>query len=215
MIRFRPVKPCDAAALVEIYRPYVEIKTASLEYDTPSVDEFTRRIETISAEFPYIVCELDGRIIGYAYAHRYKERFGYRFCAELTIYLAGDCTKQGIGRRLYSALIELLGLMGYKNLYGIVTDPNPGSFALHRSLGFTETGREHLAGVKFGKWLDVVLFERQLGDYNELSDERVCPRTVGELGADVYDSILLKWSDSSQDKKSAKRREIKNDGSLQ
>lgn len=196
MIRFRPVNPCDAAALVEIYRPYVEIKTASLEYDTPSVAEFTRRIETISAEFPYIVCELDGRIIGYAYAHRYKERFGYRFCAELTIYLAVDCTKQGIGRRLYSALIELLGQMGYKNLYGIVTDPNPGSFALHRSLGFTETGREHLAGVKFGKWLDVVLFERQLGDYNELSDERVCPRTVCELGADVYDSILLKWSDS-------------------
>ena len=96
MIKFRPVKPCDAAALVEIYRPYVEVRTASLEYDTPSVAEFTRRIETISAEFPYIVCELDGRIIGYAYAHRYKERFGYRFCAELTIYLAGDCTKRGI-----------------------------------------------------------------------------------------------------------------------
>ena len=94
MIRLRPAKPEDIPALVEIYRPYVEIGTASLEYDTPSVEEFGRRLESISAEFPYIVCEVDGELVGYSYAHRYKERFGYRFCAELTVYL-----KEGFGKK--------------------------------------------------------------------------------------------------------------------
>ena len=193
MIKLRPVRTEDAAALVEIYRPYVEVKTASLEYDTPTVEEFTRRIESISAEFPYIVCELDGEPVGYAYAHKYKERFGYRFCAELTVYVKEGCTGHKIGTRLYSALIELLGLMGYKNLYGIVTDPNPGSFALHKSFGFKETGREHFAGYKFGKWFDVVLFERLIGTYDELPDERFKPKVIGDIAE--YQAVLDKWSE--------------------
>ena len=193
MIRLRPAKVGDAARLVEIYRPYVEVKTASLEYDTPSVEEFTRRIESISADFPYIVCELDGEPVGYAYAHRYKERFGYRFCAELTVYVKEGFTGKRLGTRLYSALIELLRMMGYKNLYGIVTDPNPGSFALHKSLGFVETGREHFAGFKFGKWFDVVLFERLIGEYGVLPDERFCPKRIGEI--DGYQAVLDKWSE--------------------
>lgn len=61
--------------------------------------------------------------------------------------------------------------MGYRNLYGIVTDPNPGSFALHKSLGFSETGREHLAGVKFGEWHDVVLFEKLIAPHEPLTDD--------------------------------------------
>ena len=193
MIKLRPVRKEDAAALVEIYRPYVEEKTASLEYDTPTVEEFTRRIESISAEFPYIVCELDGEPVGYAYAHKYKERFGYRFCAELTVYVKEGCTGHRIGTRLYSALSELLGLMGYKNLYGVVTDPNPGSFALHRSFGFKETARVHKAGVKFGKWLDVVDFEKQIGTYDDLTDFRECPKVIGDIAE--YQAVLDKWSE--------------------
>ncbi len=193
MIKLRPVRREDAAVLVGIYRPYVEEKTASLEYDTPTVEEFTRRIESISAEFPYIVCEVDGEVVGYSYAHRYKERFGYRFCAELTVYLKEGFGKKRLGTRLYSAVIELLGLMGYRNLYGVVTDPNPGSFALHKSLGFSETGREHLAGYKFGKWFDVVIFERQTGACGELADFRECPRVIGEIAG--YQAVLDKWSE--------------------
>ena len=193
MIKLRPVRTEDAAALVEIYRPYVEEKTASLEYDTPTVEEFARRIESISEDFPYIVCELDGEPVGYAYAHKYKERFGYRFCAELTVYVKEGCTGHRIGTRLYSALIELLGLMGYKNLYGVVTDPNPGSFALHRSFGFKETARVHKAGVKFGKWLDVVDFEKQIGTYDDLTDFRECPKVIGEIAE--YQAVLDKWSE--------------------
>lgn len=196
MIRLRPAKPEDVPALVGIYRPYVEIGTASLEYDTPSVEEFGRRLESISAEFPYIVCEVDGEVVGYSYAHRYKERFGYRFCAELTVYLKEGFGKKKLGTRLYSAVIELLGLMGYRNLYGIVTDPNPGSFALHKSLGFSETGREHLAGVKFGEWHDVVLFEKLIAPHELLTDDpRGLPLTLPELGRDRFAEILAKYGE--------------------
>ena len=188
MISFRKAVPEDAAALLEIYRPYVEHESVTLEYDLPSLDEFTERIRSISAGFPHIVCEVDGRIAGYAYAHKYKERFGYRVCAELSIYLDNEYRGMGLGTKLYRLLIKLLGIMGYKNLYGIVTDPNEGSFALHRSLGFEITGREHHAGLKFGVWHDVVLFEKLIGEYPE-GVLRECPKTIDEI-SDEYERIL-------------------------
>lgn len=190
MISFRKAELSDAHALSEIYRPYVEQTSVTLEYDTPSEAEFSARISEISAEFPYIVCEIDGQIAGYAYAHKYKERFGYRFCAELSIYLKTDHRKMGLGTALYKMLIDLLTEMGYKNLYGVVTDPNPGSFALHRSLGFEEVGREHLAGFKLGEWHDVVIFEKQIGEYS-VEAERECPKTIDEI-ADFYDHLLVR-----------------------
>ena len=185
----RQVRESDAAALSEIYRPYVENNTATLEYDPPSAEEFADRIREISAEFPYIVCEYDGETVGYAYAHRYKARFGYRFCAELSVYIREDYRRLGLGKRMYRALIELLTRMGYTNLYGTVTDPNPGSFALHLEFGFYETGREHSAGVKFGEWHDVVIFEKLVGTHERLADFRERPLTIGELGGE-YAALL-------------------------
>lgn len=109
---------------------------------------------------------------------------------------AGIVGKKRLGTRLYSAIIELLGLMGYRNLYGIVTDPNPGSFALHKSLGFSETGREHLAGVKFGEWHDVVLFEKLIAPHEPLTDDpRGLPLTLPELGRDRFAEILAKYGE--------------------
>ena len=86
--------------------------------------------------------------------------------------------------------------MGYRNLYGIVTDPNPGSFALHKSLGFSETGREHIAGVKFGEWHDVVLFEKLIAPHEPLTDDpRGLPLTLPELGRDRFAEILAKYGE--------------------
>ncbi len=190
MIRFRKARLSDAHSLAEIYRPYVEKTSVTLEYDPPSDTEFEARIATISSEFPYIVCEANGAVIGYAYAHKYKERFGYRFCAELSIYVEFGHRKAGLGTRLYKLLIELLTEMGYKNLYGVVTDPNPGSFALHTALGFVEIGREHSAGLKLGEWHDVVIFERQLGDY-PAGVSRECPKTIDDI-SEYYDRLLAR-----------------------
>ena len=183
-ITLRFAAPSDAAKLVEIYRPYVENTTVTFEYDVPSEDEFAARIRAFSTEFPFIVCELDGEAVGYAYAHKYGERFSFRFCAELSVYIAEDFRGKGIGRLLYGALIELLWLQGYKNLYALVAAPNPASFALHDAFGFKEVGRANGVGYKFGKWIDLVTLELIAGDKSTTSDAskwRECPKKIGEL----------------------------------
>ncbi len=191
-ITLRFAAPSDAAKLVEIYRPYVENTTVTFEYDTPTEDEFASRIRDFSAEFPFIVCELDGEPVGYAYAHKYGERFSFRFSAELSVYIAEAHRGKGIGRALYGALIELLCAQGYKNLYALVAAPNPASFALHEAFGFREVGRANGVGYKFGKWVDLVTLELIVADKPEATDAskwRDCPKKIGELG-DVADEIL-------------------------
>ncbi len=194
-IKLRPAAPSDAASLLEIYRPYVESTTISLEYDVPSEVEFGRRISEFSAEFPYIVCEIDKKVAGYAYAHHYKERFGYRFAAETTVYLHGDFHGIGIGKRLYGAIFELLTLMGYKNLYAIVTGENSASIDFHKAMGFTEVGREHNNGFKFGRWVDVVTFEKIIGEKTDSEDHscwNISPKTIRELDG-IFEEILKKY----------------------
>lgn len=194
-ITLRFAAPEDAAKLVEIYRPYVEGTTVTFEYDVPSVEEFRERIVEYSSEFPYIVCEADGVAVGYAYAHKYAARFSYRFSTELSIYLDKSYRGMGIGRRLYGALIELLGEMGYKNLYGRVTSPNPASSALHKAFGFKEIGCEHGVGYKFGRWIDIVTYELIVGEKHETEDKsrwRVCPMRIGEIDGTA---ILKKHSE--------------------
>ncbi len=194
-ITLRRAVPADAASLAGIYRPYVENTAITLEFDPPDADEFARRIVSIAGEYPYLIAEENGIAIGYAYAHRFKERYGYRFCAELSVYLDPSVTGQGLGTRLYRALIALLGAMGCRNLYGVVTDPNPASFALHQSLGFAETGREHLAGNKYGTWRDVVIFELLLGPHTSEPDpahHRDKPLRFDELDEGLVDGILKK-----------------------
>ncbi len=196
-IVIRIASPDDAAALSGIYRPYVEGETVTLEYIAPAAEEFAGRIRDTLAEFPYLVCEADGVPVGYAYAHRYKQRFGYRYCAELSIYLDKRYHRCGIGGRLYRALIELLSRMGYKNLYATVTDPNPASVGLHENFGFREVGRERLAGYKFGTWHDVMLLQRLIDSHEETKDETKWndrPLRFDELDKRTVDEILTNAS---------------------
>lgn len=194
-ITLRFAAPSDAAKLIEIYRPYVENTTVTFEYDTPSKEEFAARICDYSAEFPFIVCVSDGEIVGYAYAHKYGERFSFRYSAELSVYIAENHRGKGVGRVLYGALIELLCAQGYKNLYALVAAPNPASFALHDSFGFREVGRANGVGYKFGKWIDLVTLERIVGDKVETSERskwRERPLTTTELG-NKANEILKKY----------------------
>ena len=107
----------------KIYSQYIDTPI-TFEYALPTEAEFTERVKKISSVYPYLVCEVNGRIIGYAYAYRQKERMAYQWNAELSIYLGRPYTSQGIGKRLYCALIELLEKQGVKNVYGGVTLPN-------------------------------------------------------------------------------------------
>ena len=172
MRTFRMATVADAKALLAIYAPYTE-GTASFEEGPPSLEEFAGRIREISAVYPYIVCEVDGEIAGYAYAHRYKERAAYRWNVEVTIYLEPSFHRQGIGRALMARLLEMLRRQGVRMAYSCITLPNPASTGLHAAIGFTEAGVLTDAGWKNGAWRDVIWMQKRLSDAPETPEEIV------------------------------------------
>ena len=161
----RPATPADTEALLAIYAPYIDT-SITFEYDLPTPAEFRARIESISRTYPYLVYEEEGRLLGYAYAHRYRERAAYQWGAELSVYVDKTAQGRGVGRALYAALMELLALQGVRTVYGVVTQPNEKSDRLHRGLGFSVAGVVHSAGFKAGRWHDVVTYEKAIGDYS-------------------------------------------------
>ena len=188
MLRF--ATPQDAPGLLEIYAPYVTGTIVSFEYDVPTLEEFARRIQDTTARFPYLVWEEDGALLGYAYAHRQAERAAYQWNAELSVYLDRDCTGRGVGRRLYSALMDILRLQGIRTVYGCVTLPNEKSEGLHRTMGFQKLGTYHSAGYKCGAWHDVAWFERPIAPY----DQDPAPiRSIGEIPAETLAEILRRY----------------------
>ena len=152
----------DLPQMLEIYGPYVEKTTYSFEYTVPSPEEFSRRLQTFTAQFPWLVWEESGRILGYAYACAPFERAAYQWCAEPSIYLAPEAQGKGIGRALYRALEEILTLQGYRKLYAIITSENTGSIAFHNALGYHHLAHFPGCGVKFGRVLGVVWMEKAL-----------------------------------------------------
>lgn len=163
MTRIRRASAADAAALLEIYRPYIETPV-TFECEAPSAEAFAARISAFGADYPYLVCEIDGEVAGYAYAHRQKERAAYQWNAELSVYIQPRYQGRGIGRALYGALAEILKLQNVRNLYAGVTVPNAKSEALHRSIGFERLGTYHRTGYKCGRWHDVAWFEKHLAE---------------------------------------------------
>lgn len=164
-IRFRFAEKSDASAISKIYGYYVENTAVSFECIPPSAEEFVRRIEETMPKYPFIVCETDGQILGYACAHSYRSFAAYAWGAELSIYLKHDVHGIGLGKALYGALIELLKMMNFQTVYGIVAYPNPESDRLHKSMGFRYSGAMHKAGFKLGEWYDITNYELAIGEY--------------------------------------------------
>jgi len=191
--KLRIVRREDADRLSEIYRPYVETTTVTLEVTAPDRTEFERRIDETVGIYPYVVYETNGRVIGYAYAHKFRPRDGYRFCAELSVYTDGS--EKGVGRRLYAAVIELCRLCGLKNLYGVVVSPNPKSFALHKATGFELVATEHLAGYKLGRWVDIVTFEKLIDGLSERGVPNE-PTRFDSLPSETVKTVLTKYEGS-------------------
>ena len=156
----------DAGELLAIYSQYIET-TITFECALPTEEEFAERIRNFSACYPYLVCRENGRVIGYAYAHRQAERAAYQWNAELSIYLDREARGRGVGRRLYGALMELLRLQGIRTVYALVTSPNPASEKLHNAMGFHLMGVQKSCGYKNGAWRDVSWFEKAIGTYDE------------------------------------------------
>lgn len=197
--RIRFATEQDAPALLSIYTPYVKDTVITFEYDVPSIEEFARRIREITAFYPWLVWEQNGRIVGYAYAHRHKERAAYQWGCELSVYLSPDARGQGIGTALYQALIQILALQNVYNLYACITLPNEASQRLHKAMGFTFAGTWHHTGYKLGAWHDVGWYEKTCGQLSENAQGRetalpALPKplvSVHDLNAAVLDSILV------------------------
>lgn len=159
---FREATRADIAAMLEIYRPYVESTTVSFEYETPSLEEFSARFERITGSFPWLVAEEDGVIAGYAYADRAFERRAYAWDADLSVYIDRRFQGRGIGRRFYELLEEALFFMGYVHVYALVTEENASSRAFHEAMGYEKMCVMKDVGFKMGKWLDVIWYEKTL-----------------------------------------------------
>ena len=193
----RRAREADAQALLDIYAPYVTDTPVTFEYEVPSLAEFTGRIRSVSAEYPYLVCEIGGTIVGYAYAHRYKERAAYQWDAELSVYLDGANRGQGLGKAFYTALIEILALQNVKNVYGCVLCPNEGSERLHDSFGFSRVGVFHSTGYKCGAWRDVVWFEKQIAPYEPEPEPF---RSIQTLDGEAIERVLRRAEESLKKK---------------
>ena len=152
----------DVPAMLELYRPYVTDTAITFEYEVPTLEDFTLRFQTITRDFPWLVWEEQGEVLGYAYGSRAFERAAYQWDADLSIYLRRDCRGRGIGKALYRELEDALRNLGYHVVYALVTSANEESCRFHRALGYREFARFERSGFKFGQWYDVTWFEKRL-----------------------------------------------------
>lgn len=165
----RDVRPEDAAALAQIYAYYVEETAVSFEYEAPSAEEFRERIRKISKNYPYLVCEKDGVVVGYVYASAYSERAAYDWTVTTSIYVARDCRRQGIGKRLYAALEERLRERGIINLLAGAAFSETedeyltwDSYRFHLKEGYVKVAHMSGVGKKFDRWYDLLWMQKKL-----------------------------------------------------
>ena len=158
----RPALEADLPAILAIYGPYILTSTATFEYEVPTLSAFTDRFRGITAQFPWLVWEEEGEILGYAYASAPYTRPAYAWCAEPSIYLRPEARGRGIGTALYAALEEILRTQGYQVLYALVTQENAASLRFHEKLGFRQMVLFPDCGFKFGRWLGLIWLEKRL-----------------------------------------------------
>jgi phosphinothricin acetyltransferase len=152
-IRF--AQPDDAASVLAIYGPYCDSTVVSFEIAAPTATQMSERIERITARFPWLVCEMDGEVVGYVYASQHRERAAYRWMVDVAVYVAPAHRRRNLGKALYAALFEILRSQGYFKAFAGITLPNAASVRLHESVGFKPIAIYKGVGYKLGQWLDV------------------------------------------------------------
>ena len=169
----RPSADADLAAIHAIYEIAVLHGTGTFETEVPDVAEMARRrAEVLGRKLPWLVAESNGQVVGYAYANYFRPRLAYRFCLEDSIYLLPDQQGHGLGRLLLTELMSRCEALGARQMLAVIGDAqNLGSIGVHKALGFEHTGVLKASGWKFGRWLDVVLMQRQLGQGDQSNPE--------------------------------------------
>jgi L-amino acid N-acyltransferase YncA len=179
-VKIRAATPEDAAAIADIYAPYVSESAVSFEMEAPDAEEIGARMAAGTDRYPWLVGEdEEGAVVGYAYATAFRPRPAYRFAVETSVYLHRRRLGLGYGRRLYEPLIALLEAQGYAQAIAAVTLPNEASVRLHERLGFAAAGVYRQVGYKMGEWRDVGLWQRRLAPATNPPRE---PLRLSEIG---------------------------------
>jgi L-amino acid N-acyltransferase YncA len=153
----------DAAAIAAIYAHHVAHGTASFDFEAPAAPFWTAKIAEIATRgWPFLVAEVEGAVAGYAYASQIRDRPGYRFTCEDSIYVDPAHVARGIGTALLARLIDDARACDFRQMVAVIGGGEPASVALHARAGFREVGRIHQAGFKFDRWLDTVYMQRAL-----------------------------------------------------
>jgi L-amino acid N-acyltransferase YncA len=181
--RIRVASAEDAEAILDIYAPFcLPEAIASFEYVPPSCEEMRKRITSTLAKYPWLVYEVDNKVVGYASASQYNVRPAYDWSVTVSIYLHETARGLGVGRKLYTELFEILRKQNFFNAYAGITIPNPASLGLHKSMGFVEVGLTPNVGYKAGQWLDVALLCLELQPHVL---EPLAPIVFPELSGDL------------------------------
>lgn len=182
----------DAEAILNIYGGYIRNTTVSFEVDVPTVEEFQNRMNQIQSQFPWLVCEIDGVVAGYAYASKHAQRAAYRWSADLSVYINEKYHRRHIADALYTAIYAMLKAQGYYTVYAGVSTPNPKSEAFHLAQGFSVVGVYPNVGYKLGKWCTLTWYGLPLQEYGETPQE---PKQLGEaMTTQEMEEILLNSS---------------------
>jgi len=177
----------DADGILTIYAPYITDTSFTFEAEVPTTSAFADRIASYLNNWPWLVCEINGKIAGYAYGSRYRERVGYQWCVECSVYIHEDFQKMGIARALYTALFAILKKQGYYNVYAVINLPNDKSVRLHESCGFKWFATYENVGYKLGKWKNVGWWQLNI---NEYGDEPAPPVKFSELDKNLLSGVL-------------------------
>lgn len=156
----RVATEADVPEMLAIYAPYIKNTTITFEYDVPTIDDFLERFRKLTAQFPWLVWEEKGKILGYAYGSAPFERDAYRWCAEDSVYFLPEAQGAGLGTKLCTALEKVLFYQGYRRIYALITAENSASVAFHKKLGYTLRSELPEAGFKFGRWIGVFWMDK-------------------------------------------------------
>ena len=156
-------RPADSQAIADIYNPYIRQTIITFEEKPVTADDIRRRMESVQAAgLPWLVARKETRVAGYAYATPWRERTAYRFSVEVTVYVAPDHHRSGVGKDLYASLLLRLKAAGMHSAMGGIALPNAASVGLHEKLGFEKVAHFKKVGFKFNQWIDVGYWQYML-----------------------------------------------------
>lgn len=181
----------DVPGILEIYAPFILDTAVTFEETIPDEESFWERILGIMAELPFLVCEIEGKIAGYAYASGYRSRASYRWTKEVSVYIHPEFQRKRVAHALYTSLNEMVRYQGIADLLAIITMPNEPSVSFHEYFGYRKCAEFSKVGYKMGQWQNVGWFELFLQDETQPPKNQIL-KLDEIIGLPVFDRAIQK-----------------------